>query len=630
MRRLSRAQVLLGLSGLCIVAGAVFELLREPVFSETWYVAAALAGLIFIAPHALTSLKKHMLDMNCLMGIAVIGALCMGFVQSRHGVIQLDTFRDGAIVIFLYQIGEWLEDWSRERSSASLKELESLAPTVAFVKDADGGLREVPLSEISRGDVIEIRPGARVPLDGEVLAGASDVDESSITGESALAAKAPGATVYAGSLNTQGTLSVRVSAALGQTVLDGIISQVEAAEKNRAPYEAFVTRFARVYTPCVVLVAAIVGLGVPCVLSLFGQTVSWAAWIWRALSMLVIACPCALVISTPVAFVSAISKAAKRGILVKGGAAFDVGSKVSAVALDKTGTITRGTPHVTDVIAYAEFSEARVLALAAALEETSSHPLARAVCEAADKVAGGEIPSLSASHVSEKPGFGVFGTVDGCAVSVTKPTSDLAGDADALLAAGKSVLVVHVGEVLAGFIAAQDVSRRSSRQAVEELRESGYQTMLLSGDNEASTQAVAAQVGIAEAHGGLLPAQKVEAIKRAQAEGDTVCMVGDGINDGPALAAADLSVTMGHDASDTALSISQVALLGADLCQLVNFFKLSKRTMRVARENIAFALCVKGLVLCLSAAGLAGMGAAIFADTGVMLLVVLNGLRLML
>ena len=330
------------------------------------------------------------------------------------------------------------------------------------------------------------------------------------------------------------------------------------------------------------------------------------------------------------AFVSAISKAAKRGILVKGGAAFDVGSKVSAVALDKTGTITRGTPHVTDVIAYAEFSEARVLALAAALEETSSHPLARAVCEAADKVAGGEIPSLSASHVSEKPGFGVFGTVDGCAVSVTKPTSDLAGDADALLAAGKSVLVVHVGEVLAGFIAAQDVSRRSSRQAVEELRESGYQTMLLSGDNEASTQAVAAQVGIAEAHGGLLPAQKVEAIKRAQAEGDTVCMVGDGINDGPALAAADLSVTMGHDASDTALSISQVALLGADLCQLVNFFKLSKRTMRVARENIAFALCVKGLVLCLSAAGLAGMGAAIFADTGVMLLVVLNGLRLML
>lgn len=630
MRRLSRTQVLLGLSGLCIVAGAVFELLRETVFSEACYVAAALAGLIFIAPHALTSLRKHMLDMNCLMGIAVFGALCMGFVQSRHGVIQLDTFRDGAIVIFLYQIGEWLEDWSRERSSASLKELESLAPTVAFVKDADGGLREVPLNEISRGDVIEIRPGARVPLDGKVLAGASDVDESSITGESALATKAPGATVYAGSLNTQGTLSVRVSAALGQTVLDGIISQVEAAEKNRAPYEAFVTRFARVYTPCVVLVAAIVGLGVPCVLSLFGQIVSWAAWIWRALSMLVIACPCALVISTPVAFVSAISKAAKRGILVKGGAAFDVGSKVTAVALDKTGTITAGTPHVTDVIAYAEFSEARVLALAAALEEASSHPLARAVCEAADKVAEGEVLSLSASHVSEKPGFGVFGTVDGRAVSVTKPESGLAGEAEALLAAGKSVLVVHVGEVLAGFIAAQDVSRRSSRQAVEELRDRGYKTMLLSGDNEASTQAVAAQVGIAEAHGGLLPAQKVEAIKRAQAEGDTVCMVGDGINDGPALAAADLSVTMGHDASDTALSISQVALLGADLCQLVSFFKLSKRTMRVARENIAFALCVKGLVLCLSAAGLAGMGAAIFADTGVMLLVVLNGLRLML
>ncbi len=635
-----RAAVLLGASGALIACGIVAEAAASA--AALWlYTAAALAGLAFILPLAAASVGRRKADMNVLMSIAVIGALVMGFVEAFGGHVEVDTFRDAAIVIFLDQVGEWLEGWSMRRSRGSVEGLMELAPEIAHVVGSDGQTSDVALANVEEGQKVRVLPGERVPLDGTVVAGDSSFDEAPVTGESVPQDKGVGATVYGGSLNTVAPVTVRVTSRADSGTLARIVSMVQGAQAQKAPYEAFVDRFAAVYTPAVVAVACAVGIGVPLCLTLvsaLGAAVApdWGAWIWRALTLLVIACPCALVISTPVSFVSAISRAARMGVLVKGGAYFDIGSKVDAVAFDKTGTLTAGAPEVVCVTPVGSASREHVLALACALERESTHPLAAAVCVAAEESGAA---TLAASQVRETAGNGMTGAVNGASVLVGKPAfaekaaslgTQASQAVDDAAAQGATALVVVEDGSVVGVIAVADSVRETTPEAVARLHAMGIRdTVMLTGDNARVAAAVGRRVGVSDVAAELLPHDKVARVEELRSRGRTVAMVGDGINDAPALAAADLGVTMGAAASDTALEVADVALLSGDLERLPSFFSLSRRCMAVVRENIAFAIAVKVAVLVLAVLGVAGMGAAIFADTGVALIVVLNGMRLM-
>lgn len=635
-----RAAVLLGASGALIACGIVAEAAASA--AALWlYTAAALAGLAFILPLAAASLGRRKADMNVLMSIAVVGALVMGVAEALGGHVEIDTFRDAAIVIFLDQVGEWLEGWSMRRSRGSVEGLMELAPEIAHVVGPDGQTSDVALASVEEGQKVRVLPGERVPLDGTVVAGDSSFDEAPVTGESVPQDKGVGATVYGGSLNTVAPVTVRVTSRADSGTLARIVSMVQGAQAQKAPYEAFVDRFAAVYTPAVVAVACAVGIGVPLCFTLLSAAglaaaPDWGAWIWRALTLLVIACPCALVISTPVSFVSAISHAARMGVLVKGGAYFDIGSKVDAVAFDKTGTLTAGAPEVVCVTPVGSASREHVLALACALERESTHPLAAAVCVAAEESGAA---TLAASQVRETAGNGMTGAVDGASVLVGKPAfaervASLGPQAlqavDDAAAQGATALVVVEDGSAVGVIAVADSVRETTPEAVARLHAMGIRdTVMLTGDNARVAAAVGRRVGVSDVAAELLPHDKVVRVEELRSRGRTVAMVGDGINDAPALAAADLGVTMGAAASDTALEVADVALLSGDLERLPSFFSLSRRCMAVVRENIAFAIAVKVAVLVLAVLGVAGMGAAIFADTGVALIVVLNGMRLM-
>ncbi len=638
-----RELALMAASGAGILGGLVAEYgFAASLAALGCYLAAALAGLAFVGPMAVASLRRHTAYMNLLMGIAVAGALVMGFVQWAYGNLDLDVFRDGAVVIFLDQIGEWLEGWSMRKTRGSVESLAQLAPDIAHVVRPDGTTKDVELDQVEEGEVVRVLPGERVPLDGTVIAGASSFDEAPVTGESVPQDKGEGAEVFGGTLNTIAAVDVRVTSDADCGTLARIISQVQGAQAEKAPYEAFVDRFAAVYTPAVVAIACAVGLGVPVCLSVVAALLGmpmpdWSAWIWRALTLLVIACPCALVISTPVSFVSAISRAAHLGVLVKGGAYFDIGSKVDAIAFDKTGTLTQGEPALVSVAVLSErVSRQRLLALAAALEANSTHPLAQAVVKAAKDEGA---PTLVAAQVAEKAGNGMTGQVEGLELSVGKPAfaaeqGALSDEAQAAVKAaaaqGATALVVRSPQELLGVIGLADSVRSTTPAALQALAHDGIRTqVMLTGDSAQVAQVVAKGLGEVQVAAELLPADKVQAIKGLQAQDHVVAMVGDGINDAPALASANLGITMGAAASDTALEVADVALMAGDLSQLPAFFRLSRRTMAVVRENIFFAIAVKATVLVLAVMGLAGMGAAIFADTGVALLVVLNGMRLM-
>ena len=623
-----RELALMAASGAGILGGLVAEYgFAASLAALGCYLAAALAGLAFVGPMAVASLRRHTADMNLLMGIAVAGALVMGFVQWAYGNLDLDVFRDGAVVIFLDQIGEWLEGWSMRKTRGSVESLAQLAPDIAHVVRPDGTTKDVELDQVEEGEVVRVLPGERVPLDGTVIAGASSFDEAPVTGESVPQDKGEGAEVFGGTLNTIAAVDVRVTSDADCGTLARIISQVQGAQAEKAPYEAFVDRFAAVYTPAVVAIACAVGLGVPVCLSVVAALLGmpmpdWSAWIWRALTLLVIACPCALVISTPVSFVSAISRAAHLGVLVKGGAYFDIGSKVDAIAFDKTGTLTQGEPALVSVAVLSErVSRQRLLALAAALEANSTHPLAQAVVKAAKDEGA---PTLVAAQVAEKAGNGMTGQVEGLELSVGKPAfaaeqGALSDEAQAAVKAaaaqGATALVVRSPQELLGVIGLADSVRSTTPAALQALAHDGIRTqVMLTGDSAQVAQVVAKGLGEVQVAAELLPADKVQAIKGLQAQDHVVAMVG---------------ITMGAAASDTALEVADVALMAGDLSQLPAFFRLSRRTMAVVRENIFFAIAVKATVLVLAVMGLAGMGAAIFADTGVALLVVLNGMRLM-
>jgi len=590
---------------------------------------AAFAASILTAGHRLlkTGLKNLLrldFDMRTLMTVAIIGAAIIG------------EWMEGAVVVILFALSEALERYTMERARRSIRGLMELAPREAAVL-RDGRELTLRTDEIAVGDTLIVRPGAKIAMDGVVTSGYSAVSQAAITGESVPVPKSPGDEVFAGTLNGEGLLHVRVTRLARDSAIARIIRLVEEAQERRAPAQAFVDRFARYYTPGIIAAAALVAAVPPAV-----SGGGWLAWFYQGLSVLVVGCPCALVISTPIAVVSAIGSAAGRGVLIKGGIHLERLGAVKAIAFDKTGTITRGEPKVTDVLLYGESSDRRdVLRIAAALEHRSGHPLASAVMRAA-RDEGVDFSGILVDSFTSVTGRGIQGEAEGARFVVGSPewvrTETNAHDANHIFDAdvnrlrgeGKTVLAVgRDGEAVAVF-GVIDEARPECRGVVGRLHALGIRkTVMLTGDNRDTAAAVAKQAGIRDVRAGLLPEDKLEAIRNLASECCAVAMVGDGVNDAPALAAATVGVAMGDAGADAALETADIALMGDDLGKLPYAIRLSRKTLAVIRQNIAFALLVKLAALTLVVPGWLTLWIAILSDMGATLIVAMNAMRLM-
>ncbi len=632
------------------------------------YLIGGLFGLVFPARSGWGALRAGQgLDMNVLMTLAAVGAFAIG------------EYAEAATVIVLFSLGEALEGYTMERARDSIRSLTALAPAEALAlrpcMDCDGHLGDplpdgsgpyssgpcpwcgvhettVPVEELAVGDRILVKPGERIPMDGAVLAGRSAVNQAPITGESVPVEKSPGGDVFAGSINGDGLLEIEVTHLAADNTLSRLIHLVEEAQSQKTPTQRFVDRFARVYTPAVVLGALLVATMPPL---LFGQpffdTPDTHGWLYRALTLLVIACPCALVIATPVAVVSAISAAARQGVLIKGGAYLEALGRVRVVALDKTGTLTQGRPQLVGLAcADACCVEARqtnllaecahcddMLSVAAALERYSTHPLAQAVTAAA---AVRQLPTLPAEAVETLPGQGLRGQVNARQITVGSHAmlhSDRPEEADlhrlvsGAEASGHTTVLVREDDRLRGYLAVSDPPRHSSRAALAALKGAGVRkTVMLTGDNPTVAGAIGRQLGLDEVRAGLLPQDKVAAVRElVAAHGDAVAMVGDGVNDAPALAAASVGIAMGAGGTAQALETADVALMADDLTKLAPAIKLGRRAAAVIKFNIWFAIGLKALFLLAALFGVATLWMAVFADMGASLLVTLNGMRLL-
>jgi Cd2+/Zn2+-exporting ATPase len=589
------------------------------------WLAAALA-IVAVLSCGLTTYKKGWLairngnlNINALMSIAVTGALI------------LRQWPEAAMVMVLFTIAELIEAKSLDRARNAIKGLMQMTPEEASVQQPDGSWRAVDIKSVATGDIVRVKPGERIGLDGEIVAGRSSVNQAPITGESLPVDKAEGDTVFAGTINHAGSFDYRVTAAASNTTLARIINAVEEAQGSKAPTQRFVDRFARVYTPIVFVVALAVAIVPPL---LFGGI--WHDWVYKALVMLVIACPCALVISTPVTIVSGLAAAARRGILIKGGAYLEQGRKLKWLALDKTGTITHGKPVQTDFEMRADdVALARCRGLAASLAGRSDHPVSQAIASAAktDGIASSTVDGFEAI-----PGRGVRGIIDGTLYllgnhrlvhELGRCSTDLEARLDTLERQGKTVVTLMDNERVLALFAVADTVKDSSRAAIAELHKLGVQTAMLTGDNPHTADAIASQVGIDQALGNQLPEDKLKAVEGLSANGVTVGMVGDGINDAPALARADIGFAMGAMGTDTAIETADVALMDDDLRKIPLFIRLSRATHSVLVQNITLALGVKAVFLTLTLMGYGTMWMAVFADAGASLLVVGNGLRLL-
>jgi Cd2+/Zn2+-exporting ATPase len=615
-----------GLLGWILSAWSVAGLIAPQasgILSVACYLIAVAFGLVLLLPRALTSLRARSIDMNALMIVAVAGAVALG------------EYSEAAAVVFLFAIGGWLESRAVARTRGSIRELMELAPQFARVRRA-GAIVECLPSDVVLGEDVVVRPGERFPLDGVVATGASAADEAAITGESIPVDKSAGDRVFAGTLNTVGLLEVTVTAPSSDSTIARIVYLVEEAAAAKAPTQLLVDRFSRIYTPAVVALAAAVCVVPVVATGAVGDPAVWSLWLGRALVVLVTACPCALVISTPVALVSAISRAAREGVLVKGGAFLELAAKTQAVAFDKTGTLTTGRLNVVRAHAVEGRDPLEIVALAASLEAHSAHPLARAVVH--DAKARGLV-ALPVADLSELPGRGVNGRVAGAHLSLVSPvfaseiasvSADLTTRFAAAEADGLTVLVLAESGTAIGFLGVSDEWRRESREVVNGLRAGGIvHTALLTGDNERTAAAIAERAGVSSFQARLLPQDKVDAVQTLKARYGVVAMVGDGVNDAPALASADIGIAMGAAGSDTALEAADVALMSEDLSALPGFFALGRSTIAVIKQNVAFSLVVKIAVLVAAVFGIANMWFAVFADTGVALLVIVNSMRLL-
>ena len=563
------------------------------------------------------ALKNRSLNMNALMSIAVTGAMLIGH------------WPEAAMVMVLFALAEVIEAKSLDRARNAIRGLLDLTPEQATVQQADGTWREVGAKQITIGARVRVKPGERIALDGEVLEGRSAVNQAPITGESLPVEKSPGDSVFAGTINESGSFEYRVTALANNSTLARIIHAVEAAQGSRAPTQRFVDQFARWYTPVVFGVAIAVALLPPLFMG-----AAWLDWIYRALVLLVVACPCALVISTPVSIVSGLAAAARHGILIKGGVYLEEGRKLRWLALDKTGTITHGKPAQTDFVTWGNALASDSRSIAASLAARSDHPVSKAVAQAAQTDG---VALLDVAEFNALPGRGVQGQINGATYhlgnhrmleELGQCTPELEQRIAALETAGKTVVMLVGAKAVHALFAVADTIKDSSRTAIAELHALGINTMMLTGDNPHTAQAIAAQAGIDRAQGNLLPDDKLREVEQLARSGK-VGMVGDGINDAPALARADIGFAMGAAGTDTAIETADVALMDDNLRKIPTFVRLSRATAQVLMQNIVLALGIKAVFLVLTFTGQATMWMAVFADMGASLLVVGNGLRLL-
>jgi len=594
------------------LGGLAMELADASGIAVALFAVAMVVAGYPVARAAWFALRARRADMNVLMTLAAIGAAAIG------------EWEEASSVLILFAIGLTLQTMTIERTRRAIQALLNLAPAEATVR-RDGREERVPVASVAVGETVVVRPGERIPVDGVVMSGRSAVDQSPITGESIPVVAEPQSEVYAGTINGDGVLDVRATAVASDTTLARIIHLVEEAQTSRAPAQAFVDRFAAVYTPLVVGFAILLATAVPLVVGDF------QSWFFRALVLLVVACPCALVISTPVALVAAIGSASRRGVLFKGGAAIEALARVRAVVLDKTGTLTAGRPVVTDVIPLGERSVDEVLARAAAVEQGSTHPVARGIVRAARE------RSLTIPAVSDAegiPGQGARGVVEGASVTVgsARLITPLPPETQAVLAdlerAGKTAVLVATESGVEGIIALADAPRPAARRAVAALHALGMRTVMLTGDNRPAAERIGSLAGVSDVRAGLLPDEKRAEVLAIERE-TPVAMIGDGVNDAPALAAASVGVAMGAAGADVAIEAADVVLMGDDLVQMPVAIHLARKTLATIRQNIAVSLLVKAAFVALTIAGVTNLWLAVLADMGTSLLVTANALRLL-
>lgn len=626
-RRSDRGRLIaVALSGVLAIAGLVLEWtdMGLEAVRIALFAGAIASGGWYIFPKAVGAARRMTPDMNLLMTVAVAGAALIG------------EWGEGAIVVFLFGLAELLEAMSVSRARRAIQSLMALSPQTALVKRGER-FEELPAESVQIGEVIAVQNGARIPLDGVVLSGSSAVDQAAITGESMPVSKSSGDEVFAGTLNGEGAMEIRVTREASGSTLAKIIKLVEEAQEQKAPSQRFVDVFAKYYTPIVMLLAGAVFLLPPLLLG-----APWETWFYRSLVLLVIACPCALVISTPVSIVSALTAMARRGVLVKGGAFLESVGKLRALAVDKTGTITQGRPTVTEVISLNRNQEGDVLRIAAAIDVHSQHPLAKAVVETAERRG---ITYPRGADYRARTGSGAEATIDGhryfvgnhrLAHELGVCSPQVEGILAEIEQRGESVAVVgHMphddcpGDIL-GVVALGDAIRQDAAEAVRALHQAGVRNVvMLSGDNQKTVDAISRQVCIDQAWGNLLPGDKIARVRELVKRHHHVGMIGDGVNDAPAMAAATVGIAMGAAGTDTAIETADVVLMEDDLSKVAETIHLGRRTVRIIQFNIALAIGVKALFLALTIAGYASLWLAIAADTGATLIVISNSLRLL-
>ncbi len=605
-------------SGIFLLAGVACHHLLSPAVAERLYFFAIAFGAYFVFPKAFYALKRLMPDMNLLMVMAISGAIAIG------------QWFEGASVSFLFAIALLLESWSVEKARLAITALMDLKPSKARVV-TESGLKELGVNEVKAGALILVKPGEKIPLDAIVEKGISSVDQAPITGESRLVVKEQGAELFAGTINHEGALVCRVTKEVQETTLARMIELVEEAQAKRSRSEQWVEKFARVYTPIMMILAFLIACAPPL---LMGG--AWESWIYRALVILVIACPCALVISTPVTVVSGLAAAARQGVLIKGGNFLEAASQLKALAFDKTGTLTYGKPKVERVIPLNGHTEEQLLEKAAALEAASEHPIAHAIIMAAKER---KIRIRHAERYQVTKGKGAEGYVDGERYWVGshrfmnemgQETAEIHEIALGLEDAGHSILAIGSDRHVCGLISVSDTPRNGIKRTLKEVKRVGIEElMMLTGDHVPAAEAIATHAGIDTFRAELLPEDKVKVVAALKDKWSHVGMIGDGINDAPAMATASLGIAMGVMGTDVAIETADIALMTDDLSKIPWLVRHSKRVVRTIKENTFFAIGIKIVVFGLAIGGLATLWMAIAADIGTSLVVIFNGLKVL-
>ncbi|SDN72631.1 Cd2+/Zn2+-exporting ATPase [Alkalicoccus daliensis] len=604
---------------LLISLAASYTLPADHVLPVFGYTASIIIGGWTLFQKGFKNLVQAKFDMNTLMTIAVIGAAIIG------------EWIEGAVVVILFAVSEALERYSMDKARQSISSLMDIAPDKALIKRNNEEMT-VPTADIQIGDILIIKPGEKVAMDGSVTKGDSSINEAAITGESIPAAKTPGDEVYAGTLNEEGLLEAVVTKRVEDTTIAKIIHLVEEAQAEKAPSQAFVDQFAQYYTPFIIIIAFFTAMLPPLVMN-----APWSEWVYLGLAVLVVGCPCALVISTPIAVVTAIGNAAKNGVLIKGGVHLETAGAISAAAFDKTGTLTEGVPVVTDIVSF-NTNEKEMLSVLAAIEKGSQHPLASSIIKKADSLKI-NYHLWEIDNFQSLTGLGLQATVNGTIYYAGSPNlfkqlhGSLSRETEELISAketeGNTVILLGDTHELQLIVSISDQIRDTAKRTLTELNNMGIKTIMLTGDNERTAKSIGSKAGVTDIRAGLLPESKLSYIKEYVNADKKVAMIGDGVNDAPALAAASVGIAMGGAGTDTALETADIALMADDLDKLPYTIKLSRKALKIIKQNITFSLAIKAAALLLVIPGWLTLWIAIAADMGATLLVTLNSLRLL-